>query len=252
MEEDTVLKGNVGPQDAGSERRVGLPGAGGPESTRKEVQAKPGAGGTSQGSQEVTPDAVPADAKGIPNHPEIAPPNVDPTEGYGPGGKREKSPGDTGRDAEREARKRDERAREEADKRKREDEKKTEAKGPDPLHDESKTPRNDEARMKKPGEGTDARARDKNPAGKEPPKSWIDQRREAMKTQGKEIADTGARVIQAGDTLWDIARANLESKNKPGQKVSDGDVKREVDRIAKRNGINNPNKVSVGTRVQVR
>lgn len=81
------------------------------------------------------------------------------------------------------------------------------------------------------------------------PKSWYEQRKDAIKTQEDEIKKTGARKVQSGDTLWDIAKAHLKSKSK--ETPSPKDIMQEVLRLAKINGIKDYNKISTGKTIKM-
>lgn len=81
--------------------------------------------------------------------------------------------------------------------------------------------------------------------------SWQDKRQEAMKSQGDEIKKNGSRKIQQGDTLWDIAHSNLKLTNKDNKPVTNKDIAREVERLAKINKLTNPSKIDSGKEIRM-
>lgn len=67
-------------------------------------------------------------------------------------------------------------------------------------------------------------------------------------SQKNEIRENGYRAIQYGDTLSDIAKANLELKN-GGKPVSGAEVWKEVERLAKVNNLDPRKNIRPGTKI---
>lgn len=74
--------------------------------------------------------------------------------------------------------------------------------------------------------------------GKHPPENsaWNDMQRKALKSLDSELRQFGDRVVQPGDTLWSIARANLQIDSGKSQ-VSGKEIIDEMKRIKRLNGI---------------
>lgn len=67
-------------------------------------------------------------------------------------------------------------------------------------------------------------------------------------SQKNEIREKGYREIQYGDTLSDIAKANLELKN-GGKAASGAEIWREVERLAKLNNLDPRKNIRPGTKI---
>lgn len=102
--------------------------------------------------------------------------------------------------------------------------------------DKSGGPQNRNERSEKPGAATDPK--------------WGSARERLTKSdsQKNEIRERGYREIQYGDTLSDIAKANLEIKN-GGKAASGAEIWREVERIAKVNNLDPRKNIRPGTRI---
>lgn len=89
------------------------------------------------------------------------------------------------------------------------------------------------------------------PETRKPAESWHEKRQRARESQKDEIDCTGARVVQAGDTLWDIARANLELHSKDGKAPSNQQIMAEVRRLARVNKIKDVSNIPVGSEIKM-
>ncbi len=77
---------------------------------------------------------------------------------------------------------------------------------------------------------------------------WAAARVEARRESEANIsAGKPIHHIRYGDTLWDIASASFKKNN--GQQPSNGEIMGEVNRLAKKNNIANPNNIGIGTAI---
>jgi LysM domain len=76
---------------------------------------------------------------------------------------------------------------------------------------------------------------------------WVNQRHKNQADIEKDIRDNDEHVVKYGDTLWDIAKqsAKVHSEKDP----SNADIAAEMQRLIKKNKIDNANNVPIGTKI---